>query len=428
MWPTLLAGRPSRTLGAWGSLGLGPGALALALAVGVTLSPSLAPAAPCSGVPNPVYVAGTPAAAPLVEQVARMLQRDGDANPMTVVWQLTSACAGVEAVVKDTAVGSCAPGACITGKAQFWTQIGTDTTPKTCDLAATGTKVDLAVSDVGVLTCPAFAATTVTGIIDKTGPVVPYTLVMARQATESAMHAEEAHFVFGSGKAAGVRPWLNDAGIFTLGTKDAGQLLLGIQSKLAIAKQKGTPVADADELITQLATDPATSIGILPTTITDKRRNEVRPLAFQSIGQHGAFFPDRKSPLGAMPTYEKQNVRDGHYTLWGYLHMILREDPVKPKTPLSARGGRLAQILTANERAANKDILPVQVASGLVPQCAMRVARTDDASPLTAFAPADPCHCWFERNVTSGVLSCAECKDGITCGVGTCRRNVCEVQ
>ena len=62
---------------------------------------------------------------------------------------------------------------------------------------------------------------------DQLGPVSAHVLVMARQASESAMHAEEAHFVFGKGKDAKVAPWTNTSAIMLRGSKSGGQLILG---------------------------------------------------------------------------------------------------------------------------------------------------------------------------------------------------------
>jgi hypothetical protein len=60
----------------------------------------------------------------------------------------------------------------------------------------------------------------------------------------------------------------------------------------------------------------------------------------------------------------------------------------------------------------------------------MRVARTSDSTPMTPLATvADSCGCWFEKNVTGGLLNCTDCSGGGACPSGQqCRRNLCEVQ
>jgi hypothetical protein len=387
-------------------------------------------AQPCSdvqkSVASSVVVAAPPSAGPLILAVANQLQYGGDPSPMTVIWQLSSSCGAVQALTSDTG-GTCTPPACITGQAQFLASDGTLMNPdlKTCSLDAAGTHVDLALSDVFPGTCPGLGGNTPAGILDTPGPISAYALVMAPQGSDTAIQAEEAHFVFTLGKAAFVKPWLNDSTIFLFGTADAGQLILGTRIKVDVTSWKGMTVASPTDLISGLATDPPTAIGILPTTIADPQRTALSILAFQSIGQHGAYFPDRKSS-----TFDKQNVRDGHYPLWGYLHMLLKTQLGQPiPTPISQNGLRLSNILLANTTVGNnQDVLPMQVAAGLIPQCAMRVSRTSDSPPLVPSTSPNPCNCWFEKNVTGGVLNCMQCSPTMSCAVGSCLRNLCEVQ
>ena len=394
--------------------------------VGLALGPGVSFAVPCLNLASPgspaVYVAGSTAAEPLVRQLAQSLTRD-DPTKLTIIWQMKSSCGGAEAVARDTMPASCAPGACISGKAQVWTIDPRDTQPAECDLDTKGNKLDLAISDVAPALCPGLAGTTVTGLIDALGPVSAYGLVMAAQAGETAIHAEEAHFVFGTGKAAGVKPWENDSVIALLGDNNAGQLLVGQQAKLAPGRFRGVSAPTPEDVVTTLYNDPASGIGILPTTLVDKRRGQIKLLAFQAIKQRGAFYPDRKAG-----SFEKQNVRDGHYPLWGYMHLLQRADPVTPGKPLSANGARVAGLLQGTMPVAGKDTLLLQVQAGFVPQCAMRVSRTSDTAPLTPLATPQSCHCWFEKNVTGGITSCVPCADGKTCATGTCRRYFCEVQ
>ena len=89
----------------------------------------------------------------------------------------------------------------------------------------------------------------------------------------------------------------------------------------------------------------------------------MRTLGFQSMGQHGAFFPDRK-----FSSFDKQNVRDGHYSLWGYLHMIQAPIPACRGACLTA-AGRVANILLGRETVASRDTVPMQLSAGFVPQC-----------------------------------------------------------
>jgi hypothetical protein len=394
--------------------------MALLPLLGLAGLTSSAHAGPCPKDSSVLYVAAPPAAERYVETIAQLML--DDPSPVNIIWQTTSSCRAAESVVLDTTpTGACAPGACLTGTAKVWPL---DRSPvKTCDLDEKGTHINLALSDVFPSSCPSLATKPTSGVLDRLGPISPYALVMSAQATESAIHAEEAHFVFGAGKAAGVKPWLNDSAVVLLGDRDAGSLLLAPRIKLPIGRWRtGRQLASPSEVFASLPLEPATALSILPTTLTDKRRSDVRVLGFQSIGQRGAFFPDRKSN-----SFDKQNVRDGHYPLWGYVHMLLLADPVRPTQALSLAAARVADILIGKEKVASRDTVPMQLSHGFVPQCAMRVAKAGDSAPLTPAPAKDACHCWFEKNVQGGLLNCGECKDGMTCATGTCRRNFCEV-
>lgn len=395
--------------------------LSVLLFVAAAALPGRASALQCSSLPEPAYVIATPSAEPMVQKVASLLQRT-DAQRMTVIYQIRPSCKALEAVARDTLPASCATDACIRGKALFFTLDPRDTEPKECDLDTAGTKADLVLSDVFPQSCPAYASSSPSGIIDTPGPVSPYILTMMKSATEPAILAEEAHFVFGAGRAANIKPWLSDAAIVHLGTQDSGTLLLGQRVKLAPARFKGTVAVSLDDMINTLYTDSEHGIGILPTTIADRRRSELRPLGFQAIGQKGAFFPDRRST-----SFEKQNVRDGHYPLWGYLHTVLRQDPANASQPLSKKGARLADIFLGKNTVGGQDSLVLQVQNGFVPQCAMKVTRATDSTTMTVFAPGEPCSCLFEHNVSQGNLTCQQCPAG-TCGTGVCRRKYCEAQ
>lgn len=402
-------------------------ALAFLAALAVPAAGLAAPT-PCSALDNPVYVSGGPAVEPYLRQVAQLLQRS-ETQRLTVIWQLKSSCNAVDTVVRDTGA-SCTAATCMTGQASFWTLDPRDNDPKECDLPTTGARVDVALSDVFPQTCPAWSQTPPTGVIDyspSTGPISPYAIVMAQQAGETAIHATEGHFVFGMGKAAEIPPWQNDAVIFSFGDQDAGQLLVGQQLRMALGRWKGVSVDTAEKAINLLYSDPAQGIGVLPTTVLDKRRAEVKALAFKAMQGRAAYWPDRRPEL-----FDKANVRDGHYPIWGYLHAVMQKDPAMPTMPRSKAGQRLADyVLGVSSTVGGKETLLLQVQSGLVPRCAMKVARKDDRSPMTPWVSSDSCHCWYDKNVQGGVLGCSECPDGMdaTCGgIGKCRRKLCEVQ
>src|SRR5512146_2572113 len=124
--------------------------LAAALAAMAAAAPSARAANPaCSSLPDPIVVAGSSAVDPFIKAMGKVLA--GQASPTTLVYQKQGSCTGVNAVVLDTTpAAACASGACITGTATYYDANGT---ALTCDLAATGTHVDVGLSDVWTDTC-----------------------------------------------------------------------------------------------------------------------------------------------------------------------------------------------------------------------------------------------------------------------------------
>lgn len=396
--------------------------------VGVACLAGSASAFKCDVLPDPAYVMATSSAEPMVREVAKLLERTDPLRQM-VVFQIAPACAAVEALAKDNATGSCAPGACMRGKAYFFPLDGAPepNRPGVCDLDIAGQKIDLVLSDVFPQNCPGYGPNLPPGLLSFVGPAAAYSFAMLKTTAETAIHAEEAHFVFGAGQRAQLKPWLSDARLAHLGPKDGGTLLVGSRINLPPPKWKGVVSESTDELVDVLYSDPAQSLILLPTSLVDQRRNELRPLAFRALGQKTAYFPDRRLPSSDKATFEKQNVRDGHYPLWGYVHAVLRQDPTRPSQPLSAKGDRLASIFLGQTLVGGQDSLVLQVQSGLVPQCAMQVSKTSDAGPMSVSVPKDNCRCLFEHNVKQGALSCQRCEPGV-CTAGVCRHKYCEAE
>ena len=59
------------------------------------------------------------------------------------------------------------------------------------------------------------------------------------------------------------------------------------------------------------------SIGILSIDYADKNRGNLRSLFLQSKDQRCGYLPDSNKNA-----FDKINVRDGHYPLWGYVHFF----------------------------------------------------------------------------------------------------------
>ena len=64
--------------------------------------------------------------------------------------------------------------------------------------------------------------------------------------------------------------------------------------------------------------------------------------------------------------------------------------------------------------------------SGLIPQCAMNVLRSEDGGALASTSPQRPCGCYFESLV--GDTACPECSSNAECPdeAPTCSYGFCE--
>lgn len=413
---------------------LGAGA---ALAV-MTLSSSARAGVDCES-PDTVYVAVDESAAPLVREAGWKLAREG--SSATIVYQVLPGCAAVRTVVPAAACGN---ETCLKGTATLVLQdiglippkdvkkIHSKDAVKDCALPAGGASAHVALSEVSAASCPAFAGSPPSGVVDLVGAVSPLALVTSALSPEQSIHAGEAYFIYGKGKDANVRPWLDEAVLVKRDPSSSLAVLFGLRLGVAPARLRGVLpacngglcVTESDRVIRTLG-DGAAGLAFMSTAELDRNLGDLKPLAFQALGQRGAFWPDR-----APSSFDKRNVRDGHYPLWGYLHVIGRADPVMPDRLRSVLAGRLADLVQGKANVAGVDLLDVQVRAGLVPACAMRVSRTRDTAPLQPHAPPTPCGCWFEKAVPPGQgqaqTRCTACTDDKACGAGRCRRGFCE--
>jgi hypothetical protein len=122
-------------------------------------------------------------------------------------------------------------------------------------------------------------------------------------------------------------------------------------------------------------------------------------------------------------------VRDGHYAIWGPLHLLYRADQLG--NPLNeANRQQVTDILgyLAGTKPLPNGIrlLDVYAQSGVVPECAMRVTRAADGGNITPYRAPSPCSCLFDLKAT-GATDCTPCTVQGDCGMGeTCSQGYCE--
>jgi ABC-type phosphate transport system substrate-binding protein len=394
--------------------------ITMAALLGLASTPRSAAAAPCSGLPNPIYVSGSTAVQPFIQQMSPVLA--AATPPVTLVYKSAGSCAGVNAIVSDTSsTGACATGACITGTASYFTGDGGMTT-NTCDLEVAGTHVDVGVSDVFIKTCLGTNAPAGNG--DFIGPAQAMCFAIPKASTQTAMVAEEGYFVFGYANETGMAmPWLNDAFKFVRDGLSGTQAILAAAIGVPKDRIHGTSETGSGGVLTGLtaSTNAEASIGFLAAAFYDANRTALTQLAFRGYKQYYAYFAD-SSPT----SFDKRNVRDGHYLPFGYVHMVVKTDSAGAITNPNAQ--KFVDWVLGNQPlpgAAAPDILDVTIAAHVIPLCAMHVQRTEEGGDLSLLQSTTPCDCYFEYKATGQApTSCVSCSTN--CATGMCRHGYCE--
>ena len=175
--------------------------------------------------------------------------------------------------------------------------------------------------------------------------------------------------------------------------------------------------------------NPTAAFGFVSGENYDEHRDTMKSLAVVGPGQgarNKAYLPDFDAT-----TRDRRNVRDGHYTLQGPLHMIARVGA--DNVPTSPMAQRFVNWMQGKPGMPGEDPLPFNIldifaTTGVVPQCAMKVIRTSECGPFKPYKDPAPCGCYFESKATgvaipAGCTSCAsaaDCTGGRVCSFGFC--------
>lgn len=363
------------------------GALGVLIAV-----PRLAAADDCPDFTsmNPIYLNGSSAAEPLVKIMGPVLATQ--TQPTTLVYAKPGSCVGVTSVNEDTPTGTCTNGACFTGAVEYWNATGALVT---CTLTVP-THVDVGLSDVWVDTCT--GAQPKAGVKDVTGPVEPMLFVVPKNSPQTAITAEEAYFVFGFGATGRVQPWSVEANLAIRNPTSGTEQVIAHNINVPAGRWKGMDKGGSGGVLTAVmnATAVESTLGILGSDVYDANRGVLKSLAFQGYHQFGAFYADSTAT-----SFDKRNVRNGHYVNWGYLHMITRLDASNNVTP-SAK--KFIDWVTGNTGATGTaspfaDITDSIIKANMVPVCAMKVQRQSEGGAISPFTPAADCSAQFEATV-----------------------------
>jgi ABC-type phosphate transport system substrate-binding protein len=381
-----------------------------------------------SMVPNPVYAVGSTAIGPVVQKIAAYLA--GQQPAITLVYGGTGSCSGVSSVI-NTALGL--PSGNITtpaGKTNYFVYYDNTGTEQHCDLfqpeAGAGQSPDIGLSDVYATSCQSLSQTLSSlSVVEHLGPVQAMTFAVPNNSTAESISGTAAFFVYGFGAVNGtqntVSPWTDVMSIYQRGATSGTQAMIaqaiGLSSTVwygvtpAFSGQSGT-----QSMITAL-TNAATNmngnaIGILGAADIDPVRrmgtSTIRTLAYKHSGQNCGYLPDSDATH-----YDKRNVRDGHYAIWGPLHVFTLPTSV-------AAAAQVVTYLTGFQQLGTTDVISAEAQAGLVPQCAMAVTRTGEMGDLGAnTGNTAPCACYYEKSASiDGTTSCAKCNVSSDCTNG----------
>jgi len=408
---------------------MGVGALGLLVTPGAAFAQDAGTTPSCNDAtmfPNPIYLSGSTAFEPAAQAMAVQLNnRTAGVGKVTLIYQQGSgSCQGV-AAVRDQSN--------LTGTAHYYTGPG-PTGVQSCTLDTAPPKADVGISDVFYETCG--VGPRPSSVADYSGPAQAMLFVVPTGATgaPASITAEEAQNVWGCGMRGMIAPWLVESAIQQRSATSGTQNVIARSINVLASSFHGTPNATGGNLVTTLTgmnpmvtiADPNTAIGFLAADAFDTQRSKMKALAFRGLEQTQAYYAD-----SAADTFDKRNVRDGHYLAWGYEHLIVKLDATTGKATSQAAQNFVDWVMnntTTAENAPNFDPVLVQAAAHVIPTCAMKVQRNSDGGLLSAYAAADPCGCAFEATATMSTPSgCLACTDDNGCSGGThCHHGYCE--
>jgi hypothetical protein len=389
-----------------------PLAAATLLALLPTGSARAAPPS-CDTLTNPLYLQVGDTQANLMKRLGRAL-RDNTPHPITLVYVTSGSCTNIDAIVNRTAITLNMSYVPSTTEDPNWLP----TSPVlSCTPPTGGVVPDIANSNVFVSACPTALPATVT---QANGPVQAYVLAVPKASSQTAITFEEAYFVFGFGMMGMIMPWVDETQYFIRTVTKSTLLSWAANITVPAAKWKGVRFDGSPAVVgaLQTAATPEAAIGILGAEVYDANRQTLTSLAFRAKDQYAAYYPDSTSTAS-----DKQNVRDGHYTVWS--PTVWMETVDGGGAPVKADAHYVIELLRGHDVTPMPNFDPATPIAkvGLVPDCAMRVTRSFEGGPLSLYTPTASCTCRYESLVASN--TCALCPTG-TCTTGVCRGGYCE--
>jgi ABC-type phosphate transport system substrate-binding protein len=367
--------------------------------------------------PNPIILTGSSAFEATVKTFAVKLS--AEATPTTIIYQTPGSCAGVANVAGTTATA-------LAGTAHYYTLTGTTITTNNCTFA-TGQTADLAISDVFYESCSNVAQPKPADVTDVSGPVQAMLFVVPKaNTTTNYITSKEANHIYGCGvsTAMPVAGFSDPTGVFCRDPNSGTQITIAknvsldatvIVPPICVSEGGTGPLITAETSFS----NAQQAIGFIAADAFDSNRATLNSLAFQSDGQNLAFYSDSGPSVA-----DRRNVRDGHYTVWGYEHIIY-------KGTATAKVTNFISWINGTTTDPAIDYVALEGGAGTIPLCAMKVKRATDGGLLDHFTPTDTCSCAFEKAISksttdpSGCTPCtgtgtSTCTGGLSCHHGYC--------
>jgi hypothetical protein len=371
----------------------------------------------CNTLPNPIYVEAGDTQEPLLKTIGRGLRNSS--QPMTIIYNTTGSCSLIQDMYTSNPLKVNLKYVPSTAENATW-----DPSQPSLQCTNTSQAIDVAISAVFVQACTAQSPPPPIGLI--TGPIQGYGFLVPKASTQTAITAEEAYFAFGFGAQGGATPWIDETYFQIRPATKSTLVSLANTIRLDPTKWRGHPWDKSTDLLSYVATSPApeATIGIIGAEVYDQNRSKTSILAFKAYQQRYAYYPDSTST-----SFDKQNLRDGHYVPWSPTVYIAPVDA--NNVPTNANAKRLMSLVLGSGPSDDVDGLSGVVSVGLIPDCAMKVSRTVDGGDLSLYTPAHPCGCFYESkvpNASGAPAGCSACTTDATCGTGKCNHGYCEVQ
>jgi hypothetical protein len=388
-------------------------AAALAIPTEASACPAVIPT--CDSLSNPIFLQVGDTQLNLMKALGRKL-RDNSGNPLTLVFSTSGSCTNIDNFYNHTAP--------ITTNFQFIPSIAEDPTwvqsspTCACTPRAGGVLPDIGNSALFIASCT--TATPPATVHFTNGPIQAYVMAVPKASSQTAITYEEAYFVFGFGMAGMVTPWVDESQMFIRTITKSTLLTWAANISVPGAKWKGVRYDGSPMVVSALQTSPSpeTALGILGAEVYDANRASLSILAFRSSQQYAAYYPDSTST-----SHDKQNIRDGHYTVWS--PTVWMDNIDANMQPTNANARYVVDMIAGHDVTPPPSFDPSEIVArvGLVPDCAMRVQRSFDGGPLSLYRPPASCTCRF-LSVTDA-NQCQTCPAG-TCSTGVCRAGFCE--